>query len=80
MTWVTGLATYLIIWWLVLFMVLPFGVRPPDNPEPGMAASAPEKPQLWLKAGVTTLVAGLIWGGVFALIESDLITFAEAGP
>ena len=25
MGWVTGLAVYVIIWWLVIFMVLPWG-------------------------------------------------------
>jgi predicted secreted protein len=74
-TWVTGLATYFIIWWLVLFMALPFGVNTPDLPEPGMAASAPERPRLWLKAGATTVIAALIWGGVYALIELDVVDF-----
>ncbi len=27
MDWATALATYVIIWWLVMFMVLPWGVR-----------------------------------------------------
>lgn len=73
MTWVTGLATYFIIWWLVLFMVLPFGVKTPDRPEPGMATSAPERPRLWLKAGATTVIAALVWGIVFALAEFEIV-------
>jgi len=31
-TWVTGLLVYVILWWLVLFITLPFGVRPQENP------------------------------------------------
>ena len=27
MAWVTGAAIYFIIWWMTLFLVLPFGVR-----------------------------------------------------
>lgn len=73
MTWVTGLATYFIIWWLVLFTVLPFGVKIPDRPEPGRATSAPERPRLRLKAAATTVIALLIWGIVYGLVESDLI-------
>ena len=73
MTWVTGLATYFIIWWLVLFMVLPFGVKTPDRPEPGMAPSAPERLRPWLKAGATTAISGLIWGIVFALVALEVV-------
>lgn len=78
MTWVTGLAVYFIVWWVVLFTVLPWGVRPADTPLPGNAPSAPENPRLWLKAGVTTAIAGLVWLAIYGLIESDLISLREA--
>jgi predicted secreted protein len=78
MSWVTGLAIYFIVWWVVLFTVLPWGVRPPENPEPGTAPSAPENPRLWLKAGITTAIAGLVWLAIYALVESDLISLRDA--
>ena len=78
MTWVTGLAVYFIVWWVVLFAVLPWGVRPSDTPLPGNAPSAPENPRLWLKAGVTTAIAGLVWLAIYGLIESDLISLRQA--
>ena len=78
MTWVTGLAVYFIVWWVVLFTVLPWGVHPPDTPQPGNAPSAPENPRLWLKAGITTAIAGLVWLAIYGLIESDLISLREA--
>ena len=78
MSWVTGLAIYFIVWWVVLFTVLPWGVRPPDNPEPGTASSAPENPRLWLKAGITTAIAGLVWLAIYALVEADLISLRDA--
>ena len=40
---------FAVVWWLVLFMVLPFGAAPPDEVEPGMATSAPAKPRLAVK-------------------------------
>ncbi len=64
---------YLIIWWVVLFTVLPWGVRKVENPGKGHADGAPEKPMMWRKVAITTLLAGLVWLGVFALVESDLI-------
>jgi len=73
MGWVTGLFTYIIVWWLVLFMVLPWGNRAPDNPEPGHTPSAPEKPRLLLKFGVTTAVATVVFLILYGIIESGWI-------
>jgi predicted secreted protein len=77
MTLVTGIATYIVIWWIVLFAVLPWGVKPPEELVPGQADSAPENPRLLMKAGVTTLIAGVIWLGIFLLVSSDWISFRE---
>lgn len=60
---------------MVIFAVLPWGVKVPDEPEPGHAASAPERPMLWRKAAITTVIAAVIWLLVYYLIESDLIQF-----
>ncbi len=49
MNWFESLVAFIVIWWLVLFMVLPWGVRIPDKAEPGHATSAPVRPRLWLK-------------------------------
>ncbi len=75
MNWATGLVVYLVVWWLVLFMVLPWGVRVPDEPEEGHATSAPVRPRLLLKFAATTVIAGMIWGVVYWLVQSDLISF-----
>ena len=73
MSWATGILTYVLIWWVVLFAVLPWGVRVPDEPEPGHATSAPANPRLWLKVLITTVVAFIVWIGVYYLVQSDLI-------
>jgi len=77
MSWFQGIVAYIIIWWMVLFAVLPFGVRPLEKGDIGHAAGAPANPRLWLKAGVTTLVAGLLWLGFYALATSGLISFRQ---
>ena len=74
MSWVTGLMVYAMIWWVVLFMVLPWGVKVPDDPEPGHAPSAPVKPLMGRKVLITTLIAALLWGVAYWLIDSDLLT------
>ncbi|HYB09814.1 MAG TPA: DUF1467 family protein [Alphaproteobacteria bacterium] len=77
MTVFEGLVSFIIIWWLVLFMVLPWGVRVPDAVERGHATSAPAKPRLWLKMAVTTGIAIVLWGIAYWLAASDLISFRE---
>ncbi len=77
MGWVSGIVVYLITWWVVLFAVLPWGVRPPDEPEPGHAVGAPAQPRIWMKFAVTTVVSAVIWVGIYALAESGWISFRE---
>jgi hypothetical protein len=43
MDFVSGLVVYLLLWWWIFLMSLPFGVRTADNPEAGHAASAPTR-------------------------------------
>jgi predicted secreted protein len=78
MNWFTGVMAYTIIWWTVLFAVLPWGNRPPETPEPGHATSAPAKPRLLIKFGVTTLVAGMIFLLLVWLLQSDLISLRDS--
>lgn len=59
----TAFAIYFVIWWIVLFAVLPFGVRSQEElgtVVPGTEPGAPQSPLLLRKAFWTTLVsAGL---------------------
>ena len=75
MTWVQGIVAYVVIWWVVIFAVLPFGIRPAEEGDIGHAAGAPANPRLWFKAGVTTVVAAVLWVGLFLLVKSDLLSF-----
>ena len=77
MGWVTGISVYVVVWWVVLFAVLPWGVRTPVQPEPGIANSAPERPRILLKFAATTLVAAVVWLIIYAVVQSDLISFRE---
>jgi predicted secreted protein len=54
---VSGIVVFILLWWWVFFMTLPFGVKTPDSVEVGHATSAPEKPMLWRKAMIATIIA-----------------------
>ena len=66
------IAIYLVIWWIVLFAVLPFGVKPAREGELGHDAGAPQKPHLFAKALATTVLAALIWLLVHWAIVTEL--------
>ena len=74
---VSGIVVYLITWWVVLFMVLPLGVRTPDAPAAGHAPSAPARPRIRHKFLLTTIIAAVIWVVIYAIIEAELISFRE---
>jgi len=61
MSFMTGLLLYVVIWVVILFMVLPWGVRIPDKVEKGHATSAPENPHMGIKLLVTSLISALLW-------------------
>ena len=80
MTFFTGLLVFIVIWWLVLFTVLPWGIRREENPEEGHEPGAPSNPRLLLKAGITTVIAAALWGGVYWAVEADLVSFRVPQP
>lgn len=76
-SWGTGLPIFVVIWWLVLFVVLPFGVRAPtaEEMEPGQEPGAPVKPMMWRKVLICTLITALIWIIFYFIAMYDLISF-----
>lgn len=64
MDWLSGFAVFFIIWWVVLFTVLPFGVRSQledGHIEPGTEAGAPVAPRIGFKLLLTTAIAVLVF-------------------
>jgi len=62
---------YLLIWWIVLFAVLPIGVRgqaEEGNIVPGSEPGAPVDSQMKKKIIMTTIIATLIWAVICCVI------------
>ena len=74
MSFVSGLVVYILLWWWVFLMTLPFGAKAPDTVEIGHATSAPVKPMLWRKAGATTLIAAVLFVLVYWVVASKIIS------
>ena len=75
MSWATGVMVYVVIWWTVLFAVLPLGVRRVEKPGKGEEHGAPERPELLRKAAITSAVAAVLWLGFYALHRADIFSF-----
>ncbi len=66
-----SLALYFIIWWTVLFAVLPLGVRTQDEDGvvvPGTPGSAPTKPRFQMVLVVTTLASAVVFAITYVVI------------
>jgi predicted secreted protein len=76
MNWFTGVVLYVLIWWVALFAVLPFGVRASSEADAESGwRGAPAQPHLGRKAVATTLVAAVIWVGLYLIITSHWLSF-----
>jgi predicted secreted protein len=77
MKWTSAVAIYFIIWWLMLFLVLPFGVKNAAEAgelvEGGNDAGAPSAHGLAWKALVTTLLATVVYAVVYWALVSNVL-------
>ena len=80
MSLTTAAATYFVIWWVVLFAVLPWGVRSQhehgdvlEGTDPG----APTIPHLGAKLIWTTIVAALVFGVCYVIYVNRLVTLDD---
>ncbi|HEU0158842.1 MAG TPA: DUF1467 family protein [Hyphomicrobiaceae bacterium] len=79
MTPTLAIAIYVLLWWVVLFAVLPLGVRTQGEDGtvvPGTPESAPTAPRFLRILLLTTLVTSLLFGAFWATIRYDLIDYA----
>ena len=83
MAWSTAAAIYFIIWWVALFIVLPFGVRNPAEEgvevEPGHDTGAPTVVGLKPKLIWTTIVATVIFAIFWVCYVYKLVTLDDLG-
>jgi predicted secreted protein len=70
-------AIYFVLWWLVLFIVLPWGVKNAHEAgqqvEKGHASAAPVRPRMVLKFILTTIISAAIFAVIYYVIVNNLI-------
>lgn len=63
MSWFSLAAIYFVVWWLMLFVVLPIGVRTQRDAgevEEGTEPGAPVRPQIFKKMIATTILSAVV--------------------
>jgi predicted secreted protein len=66
-----GVAVFFVMWWIVLFAILPIGVRSQQEAGEvvqGTEPGAPVAPQLVRKALLTTLVTAILFAALYAVV------------
>ena len=70
MSWISFTALFFVLWWLVLFAILPFGVKTQEdegNVTLGTVPSAPRGPHMLRAVLWTTLVTAIIMGTFYGV-------------
>lgn len=74
----SAIAIYFITWWLVLFLVLPFGIRNADEAgeavQEGNDAGAPVQARVLRKVIYTTILASVVFALVYGTITRGWLT------
>ena len=71
MSWVSILAIYFILWWVVLFAMLPFGLKTQEEDGEvtlGTVSSAPGRPHMLRAMLRTTVVSGIIFAMFYVAV------------
>jgi predicted secreted protein len=81
MSLISIIAIYFVLWWIVLFAVLPFGVRNASETGSdvveGHDTGAPVAPMLMKKAITTTIVSALIFAVFYWLVTSGNLSLDD---
>lgn len=75
-----GLVTFIVVWWIVLFTVLPWGIKSQTEADTivmGSDAGSPKKPNIKMKFLITTLIALIIWGFFMFLFYMDIVSVRD---
>lgn len=71
-----GIVSFLLIWWMILFMTLPLRIhRQNPGDRHGSDPGAPDHPHLKYKIILTTILSLVLWGILYTLIQTGVLTY-----
>jgi|TARA_B100001750_G_C15394291_1_gene539150 predicted secreted protein len=76
MTFIFGAILFILIWWIVLFTILPFKIKSQiesgqivESTDPG----APENPRIVQKFLIVTIISLMLWLGLYVLVKYEYL-------
>ncbi|MBI3440426.1 MAG: DUF1467 family protein [Proteobacteria bacterium] len=69
----TAFFVYFLIWWVMLFTVLPLGVNRHQEPGKGFDAGAPATPDLKKKLILNTVISAVVLGVAQILVVTGIL-------
>jgi len=76
MNWPLAIGVFFVVWWVIWFAVLPWGVKGQHEGgmvEPGTDPGAPQRPYLVLKILATTAISFVVVAVAFLVWEMGII-------
>ena len=75
---ITGsIIVYVMIWWVVFFSVLPFGIQSNKetfkNSIEGIDPGAPKNPKIAKKFFITTIITSILFIVIYYLVNNDFL-------
>jgi len=82
MDWFTGVVVYILVWWVMIFCLLPVRLKSdkelPENSDPQDGwAGAPQSPMIKEKMIATTILSFVVWGVIYLLISAEILSFHD---
>lgn len=76
---VSGVVVFIMIWWTVIFCVLPIGLsktqEEPDEEGEYLAPGAPKNLNMKKKMLITTVISIVLWCIIYVVIVSEIVDF-----
>jgi len=73
----SAIVVFVLIWWMVFFCTLPFGITNIEKSENGSMPGAPVKHGLKKKAIIATTISAVLWVVAYFIITSNLLSFHD---
>lgn len=69
---VSGIVIYVVLWWVTLYAVLPWGIKRTEVPIKGQELGAPDNPRIKLRLMITTCISAVLWFIAYTLISAEI--------